>query len=301
MCPRHPACLEVAGLKAGCLEAGCLEAAVLAVHRSPTRDTRGFPVAGTSRHLRCPRHAIGVTLALALISAVPARAQSIGSGDGFLFRPPSGTVAIRGGFDVARAGSEVFRFVTDELTVSQRDFSAPSIVFEVTHRVSPRVDAVFGVASSRSSTHSEYRRFLDNDDLPIEQTTAFQRVPLTASLKVYLADPGRSIGRFAWIPKRFAPYLGAGGGAMWYRLRQEGDFIDFATLKVFPDTFDSDGWAPTVHAFAGTEVSLSSRFAVSVEGRYQWARASLNARDFSGFDPIDLSGFAVTSGITIRY
>ncbi len=68
---------------------------------------------------------------------------------------------------------------------------------------------------------------------------------------MYLADPGRSIGRFAWIPNRFAPYVGAGGGAMWYRFRQEGDFIDFDTLKVFPDTFDSDGWTPTVHGVRG--------------------------------------------------
>jgi hypothetical protein len=282
MGPRHPARLEADGFA--------------------SRDTNGGRFTETLRHvIRRVGQATGVALVLAVVPAGPAHAQNIGSGDGFLFRPPAGTVAIRGGFEVARAGSEVFRFVTDELTVNRRDFSAPSFVFEVTHKVSPRVDAVFGVATSRSSTQSEYRHFLDNDDLPIEQTTAFQRVPLTASLKMYLGNPGRAIGRFAWIPKRYAPYVGAGGGAMWYRLRQEGDFIDFATLKVFPDTFDSDGWAPTVHAFAGTEVSLSARFAVSVEGRYQWAHASLNARDFSGFDPIDLSGFAVTSGFTIRY
>ena len=59
--------------------------------------------------------------------------------------------------------------------------------------------------ASRSSTQSEFRHWLDNNDLPIQQTTEFQRVPLTASLKMYLGPPGRSIGRFAWIPKRFAP------------------------------------------------------------------------------------------------
>jgi hypothetical protein len=251
--------------------------------------------------------ATGFALALALLGADPAGAQSIGSGDGFLFRPPAGAVAVRGGFDLASAGSDVFTFVTNELTVNRHDFSAPAVVFEVTHKVSPRMDLVFGVATSRSSTRSEYRPtpeaprgYADNNNLPIEQTTSFQRLPLTASLKVYLGDPGRSIGRFAWIPKRSAPYVGAGGGAMWYRLHQEGDFIDFGTLRVFPDTFDSDGWAPTVQAFAGTDVSLSARFAVSIEGRYQWARATLS-RDFSGFDRIDLAGFSVSSGITIRY
>ncbi len=104
---------------------------------------------------------------------VPPSAQ--GAGDGFLFRPPTGTVAVRGGFDLARAGSDVFSFVTNELTVNQRDFSAPSVVFEVTYKVSPRVDAVFGIATTRSSTQSEYRGYLDNNDLPIQQTTEFQR------------------------------------------------------------------------------------------------------------------------------
>lgn len=276
-------------------------------HHRPIRSPRSPHRPSHRRHAHV--QGIGATAfacALALLGVRPANAQGTG-GDGFLFRPPAGTVAVRGGFDLASAGSDVFTFVTSELTVNRRDFSAPAVVFEVTHKVSPRMDLVFGVATSRSSTRSEYRPtaeaprgYADNNNLPIEQTTSFQRVPLTASLKMYLGDPGRSIGRFAWIPKRYAPYVGAGGGAMWYRLRQEGDFIDFGTLRVFPDTFDSDGWAPTVQAFAGTDVSLSARFAVSIEGRYQWARATLS-RDFSGFDRIDLAGFSVSSGITIRY
>jgi hypothetical protein len=239
-----------------------------------------------------------IAVSLALPGAGSARAQS--GGDGFLFRPPTGTVGVRFGYDIAGAGSDVFKFVTDELTVDRRDFSGASFVFDVAYNISPRVDALFSVGTSWSSTHSEFRHWLDNNNLPIEQTTEFQRLPLTASLKMYLGQPGRSVGRFAWIPNRYAPYVGAGGGAMWYRLRQQGDFIDFATTRVFPDAFNSDGWTPTVHAFAGTDVSLSTRFAVTIEGRYQWAHATLSP-DFSGFDPIDLSGFAVTSGITIRY
>ena len=79
--------------------------------------------------------------------------------------------------------------------------------------------AVFNVGTSGSSTQSEFRCCLDNNDLPIQQTTTFHRVPLTAALKMYLGDPGRSIGRYAWIPNRVAPYVGAGGGAMWQAQR----------------------------------------------------------------------------------
>jgi hypothetical protein len=236
---------------------------------------------------------------LALVAAArPASAQ--GAGDGFLFRPPAGAVAIRGGFDLARAGSDVFTFVTDELTVNKRDFSSAAFAFDVAFTVSPRVQGVFTVGTTQTTIPSEFRNWLDNNDRPIQQTTTFHRVPLTGSLKTYLADPGRAVGHFAWIPTRYAPYVGAGGGIMWYRFHQDGDFIDFNTFKVFRDLFDSDGWTPTVHAFGGVDVSLSPRFAVTTEGRYQWARAALS-RDFSGFDRIDLSGFALTSGITIRY
>lgn len=235
-----------------------------------------------------------------IAAASPAGAQSIGTGDGFLFKRPTGGISVRGGFDLAAAGSEVFTFVTDELTVTKRDFSSPSLAFDVAVRLSPRVDALFGLAISRSSVSSEFRDWLDNNRLPIQQNTMFQRVPITGSIKAYLGNPGRSVGRFAWIPKRYAPYVGAGGGVTWYQFQQAGDFIDFTTLKVFPDSFHSDGWAPTVQAFGGTDVSLNPRVAVTMEGRYQWARAALG-RDFSGFDRIDLSGFAVTSGILIRY
>jgi len=241
-------------------------------------------------------------LAAALLIACggTARAQDTRSGDGFLFRPPIGDVAVRAGFDLASAGSDVFKFVTDELTVNKRDFSAASISFDLAFRVTPRVDAVFTVGTARSTMNSEFRNWLDNNNQPIKQQTVFQRVPVTGSIRAYLAAPGRSIGRFAWIPKRYAPYVGAGGGVMWYQLSQQGDFIDFTTLNVFPDSFESSGWTPTVHAFAGTDVSLTPRVALTVEGRYQWASAPLSV-DYKGFDRIDLSGFAVTTGIAFRY
>ena len=240
-----------------------------------------------------------VALAAILLVAGRVQAQERG-GDGFLFKAPAGAVAIRGGFDRAIAGSDIFTFVTERLTVSRGDFSSPTFVTDVDYRMTPRVASVFSVGFSRSNRPSEYRKWVDNNRRPIEQTTAYARVPLTASVKAYLTDPGRSIGHFSWVPARYAPYVGAGGGAMWYRFQQSGDCIDEKTLRVFPDLFDSDGWTPTVQAFGGTDVSLNPRFAVTLEGRYQWARARMST-DFSGFDRIDLSGFALTSGISIRY
>src|SRR6266568_7413742 len=84
---------------------------------------------------------------LALIALVllarPVSAQ--GSGDGFLFAAPAGTLAIRGGFDRANAGSDVFAFVTDELTVRRTDFSAPMLAIDLGVRLSPRIDVLLGL------------------------------------------------------------------------------------------------------------------------------------------------------------
>jgi hypothetical protein len=39
---------------------------------------------------------------------------------------------------------------------------------------------------------------------------------------------------------------------------------------------------------------------VTIEGRYEWAQKDLSP-DFARFQPIDLSGFALTAGFVIRY
>jgi hypothetical protein len=240
----------------------------------------------------------GVLGVILLLAAGSVQAQD--SGNGFLFRAPAGQVSLRLGFDSAAAGSDVFAFVVEELTLTRRDFSSMTFATDVDYGLTPRLGARFSFAFSRSTTPSNFRDFVDNNRQEIQQTTGFTRVPLTASLKAYLANPGRSVGHFAWIPSRYAPYVGAGGGALWYRFEQLGDFIDFATSKVFADHFVSDGWTPTLQAFVGTDVSLNPRFAVTAEGRYQWAQSKLSP-DFSRFQPIDLSGFALTAGVSIRY
>ena len=237
-------------------------------------------------------------LVAVLLLATPVHAQD--GGDGFLFKQPSGSVTFRTGFDRAGAGSDLFSFTTKQLTIDRGDFSSLSIAGDVSIRVSRRADVVISVAHSGSVTRSEFRDWLDNNRLPIEQTTTFRRVPITGSLKAYLVQPGRTIGHFAWVPARFSPYVGGGGGAMWYRFAQSGDFIDFGTTKVFFDSFDSNGWTPTAHGFGGVDISLHPRFAFTAEARYEWARANLSS-DFAGFDRIDLSGFTLTTGISVRY
>lgn len=246
-----------------------------------------------------PSRAWLVTGVVALaLSAAPLAAQ----GDGFLLGTPVGSLSVRVGYDRARAGSDLFAFSTRELTLSRNDFSGVSGAADLGIRLNDRLDFVIGTAFSGSSTRSELREWVDQDDQPIEQTTSFLRVPLTASVKAYLAPRGRSVGRFAWIPSRIAPYVGAGGGLLWYQFKQDGDFVDFDSenMRVFRTTYASQLWTSELHGFAGADYTISPRLALTAEARYTHGRGALES-DFTGFQRIDLSGIAATAGLSVRF
>jgi outer membrane protein W len=242
---------------------------------------------------------LAIVLATALASgARVALAQDVGRG--FLFGAPEASFVFRGGLAMPNAGSDVFTFATSNLTLGKSAFNAAAVGAELQVRLSPRTDWVIGVDFAGSHAKSEFRNWVDNNNRPIEQFTALQRMPITMSLKYYLVPNGRTVGRFAWIPTKFTPYIGAGGGFMWYSYKQDGDFIDLTTKNVFADKYESDGWTPSVHAFGGVDYSLSPRYAISTELRYTRASANLGS-DFSGFGKIDLSGVATNIGIHIRF
>jgi hypothetical protein len=241
---------------------------------------------------------LSLLLLAGLTAASSAPAQS--SGRGFLFGPPASSLVLRGGFAHASAQSEIFSFSREQLTLERGDFDGYLLGTDLGYRLAPRLDLVLSATFSGRNARSEMRDWVDLDDRPIEQTTRFLRLPLTASVKAYPLARGRSVGRFVWIPSRIAPFVGAGAGAMWYRFEQRGDFVDFETLEVFYDEFISSGWTPTAHALAGIDLSLSPRFGLVGEARYAWAESELS-RDFEDFDPIDLSGLSASLGLLVRF
>ena len=237
-------------------------------------------------------------LAAAALAVVrPSHAQS--AGDGFLFHAPGGSWGLYGGFNRARAGSDLFAFVTKQLTLNRGDFSSATFGSNLAVRLSPSNDIVFDVDYASVSQRSEFRKWVDQNNLPIEQTTSLLRVPITLSVRHYLTARGRSISRFAWIPAARALYVGAGAGMMRYKFHQSGDFVDFQTRNVFPDEFQSTAWTPVLQALAGIDVSLTQSLVLTGEARYTWAKGPLGT-DYVGFNRIDLSGVAVTTGLSIR-
>ena len=246
----------------------------------------GFCFYGSSRSL---------ALALVTLTATAGHAAAQPSPD-FFFGAPNGTIGFRSGFLFASAGSDLFTFVEDQLTVDRNDFNAPAIGADVELAITPRASAVIGFDFSKSSKDSEYRDLVDNRRLPITQTTSLREMNFSGSVKFALTPRVREISSRAWIPAAVTPYVGVGRRRASVQFLQYGDFVDVEDFSVFADTFRSSGWTPSAHVFGGVDVKLKKRLYLSGEGRYLWSKADLDS-DFSGFDPIDLAGFKVTAGI----
>lgn len=243
-----------------------------------------------------------VVAVLATAQGAAAQGQAPQARPDFFFGRPDGSIAVRGGWVFARAGSDVFDFVERQLTVEKEDFNTVTFASDFGIALSSRADAVIGLDFSRAAVASEYRDLVDNNRLPIEQTTSLKELNLTGSIRFALSPRGREISQLAWVPRQVVPYAGAGGGMLWYQFRQSGDFVDVLDprMSIFPDTFTAEGWTPSAHVFGGVDVQVYRRLYITLDGRYIWAAGELGD-DFENFDPIDLAGFRFGAGINVIF
>jgi hypothetical protein len=218
----------------------------------------------------------------------------------FLFGSPRGFVGVRGGVEIAAAGSDIYDFFTGLLTLDKRDFEGALLGVDVGLAVHPRIDVMFGFELSQGGGSSEYRDYVDTDDLPIIQDTRLRIVPITGNVRFYLTPRGRQISRFAFVPATVRVYAGGGGGLVWYELVQTGDFVDIGDLSIFTSTLRSSGVSFGTQAFGGVEVALGTKWFLSFEGKYLWSKSDLG-QDFVSFAPIDLSGARISAGINFVF
>jgi hypothetical protein len=243
--------------------------------------------------------AVLVSLAVAVPAAADDPSDANPAPD-FLFHTPRATLGVRVTWLQPRAGSDLFSFVNEHLTIERRDFARPAVIAEGGLVLSPRIALVGGVEFSRRHVPSEYRHFVEDTREPIVQQTYFDLMNASAGLKVSLLPNGRAVSRLAWVPRGFVPFVAAGAGGSWYRFRQTGDFVDFADLDIFTDVFTSEGWAPSTYVSGGADVRMWRAVSLAVEARYVWSHADLGG-NFVGFDPIDLSGLRMSTGFSLLF
>lgn len=239
----------------------------------------------------------------AMAAPTPAAGAALPSGDDYLLHPPVISLSMRGGGSFPMAGSDFFDFVTEELTLEPNDFDGGLVGVDLAVHLSEHADFIAGLSYTHGSADSRYRHV----DEPVQQWTRLQQTPLTVGLRIFPLGRGRQVGEFVWIPDSVRPYVGGTAGIVFYRLVQDGEWVDAAADpdlplrdRVFEERFESDGWGRAVQAVAGMEVGVTPRFALTLEGRYQGGSADLGEQ-FEGFEPLDLHGAQVTLGFSYAF
>jgi hypothetical protein len=220
--------------------------------------------------------------------------------DGFLFSAPAAQVTLRAGPAMPSANGALFDFLTTELTLERSDFRAPALSAELSFPLGRHWDLGASLGVAKSTARSEYTDFIGDDGLPIEQTTQMRMMPLSATARFYPLATGRTIGTLAWIPTRTTPYVGAGAGVTWYRLNQEGEFIEHATGDIFRSQYTTASNALTLHALAGVTHWFTPHLGLNGEVRHTRGDAGTTG-SFTQYDRFDLGGTQASLGLSVRW
>jgi hypothetical protein len=161
---------------------------------------------------------------------------------------------------------------------------------DVLWRTGRNTGFLFGASFYRGKTTSAYEDWVASDGSEVRHTTTLEMADLTAA---FVFRFGRSAVR---------PYLGLGGGFLWYTLTDEGNFIDFSSpgQPVFYAWYGAEATTFEAFALGGLEIPINPAWALLVEGRYRYASDTLG-QDFSGFGELDLSGWELTGGFGINF
>ena len=252
------------------------------------------------------RSAVALTALLSLGVLAPRSGHAQSRRSDYLLGRPTATLTLRIGAVRPNASNGVFA-VTDSvgkrlLTLDPDQFLGANFGADVGVPLTQQLELQFSVSSASRRVESEYRDFVDNRDLPIEQATRLRRTPLSMGIRYNLVPAGRAVSRLAWVPTRFVPYVAAGGGALQYRFQQNGDFVDFrsARLDVFTARLEAKGWAPLAYAASGVTWAVLPAVALNTELRYDHSSTPMRG-DFTGFDKTSLSGVVINTGLQFRF
>ena len=233
--------------------------------------------------------AAAAVLALGLVAAPPAQgwASGLELRVGAFFPRAQSSPCPRGSTDCS-----IFTDNSELFTVRKSDWVGWYGGAEYSFDLAPHLEMGISLDGYSKTVPTNYRDFTRPSGDEIFQELKLTIVPLGFSLRVLPLD------HYAPIQ----PYVTIGGDVIFYKYEEFGDFIRFDTpnLDVLSDSFASDGVAVGGHAAAGLRVPLGHDFAITAEGRYQFAQNRRMGRDFNQ-NRIDLSGASATIGVRLRF
>jgi hypothetical protein len=225
----------------------------------------------------------------------------------FLFQAPRITLTVRSGlfsYRAHEAPGSFFDVTTERFTAERSDFRSLQLGAELAIALDPRVDLTLAFDGGSVAVDHESRLFEELDGTPIFQSTRIRSGPAAQiGLRGYVLPRGEQLSSLAWVPARFAPFVGAGAGYGGYDVRQWGDFA-FTTVEgdfIQYDDLSGSGGAGLLYASGGADILIRRNLALALEARYQWSESELGG-DFRFSDPtLDLSGLRLTAGLSVRF
>lgn len=245
--------------------------------------------------------ALGLAMSLGFLANAPAPAQDYprhGTPKEEVAGPrPHVVFAFKLGGLYPTGNSDLWAYHEDLFTAEVDDFDDLAFGLDLVLLAQSHLELAFGLETYEGSASSVYRDYVEASGLPIAQFQKLSLVPFTAGVRWL------PFGRYddeSGSPHTVVPYLGAGFGALLWEYELSGSFVDLITLEIYDDFFYDDGATLCATGTAGIEFRVSRAWSVLLEGRYLWAEDDLGA-DFVGFDDLDLSGWAVFGGASVRF
>jgi hypothetical protein len=181
--------------------------------------------------------------------------------------------------------------VTDALAFRIGDFNTVQIFGEWNVAFGRHIELGAGVGFYKRSVPTVYLDVVDENDFEIVQELKLRVVPLTALVRFL------PFGR----PGDIQPYAGAGISALRFRYSEAGEFVDPATLNIFPGTFVETGTAFGGLLLGGVRIPFGGDiYGMGIEGRYLFGVGDLPENEFVA-DKIDLGGGQFNVTFLVRF
>lgn len=148
----------------------------------------------------------------------------------------------------------------------------------------------FGFSYFDGASSVEYTDWQAGDGTAIRHQKALELWDLTALWVLRLGN------------QRVSPYLGVGGGFLWYELAEGGDFIDFGSesLPIVNTVYFAEGTTYELLGMVGVDVHLTPWWSFLAEGRWREAEDDVGD-DYAGYGTLDLSGWELSAGFAFSF
>jgi hypothetical protein len=206
-----------------------------------------------------------------------------------------GALAFKLGSFFPGGESELWTVNTETFDFDVGDFNYLMGGVELDLELTNHLDIAIGFDGYSRRVDSTYRDFVRDDGTEIFQSFKLKVLPITGGLRFL------PVGKF----RRLIPHVALGAGLYYFDYQEQGDFINSASLQIFPGAFSDRGLVPGIQAGAGAEYLFSEGIDPG-EGWYlfgqfrrHWVSAEL-AGDFTEED-LDLGGSEIAFGLSLRF